>query len=219
MPDLSLPSQSASISRVRACVVLCLMLVIGACRGARGEPSSETIDPRAAPVQQALTTDDVGSAASWGMEDARITKKARYRIAARVLSTERYYFGWQSELSPLDLALGWDDMSDPGVDQWIDWYQGTRWYFWRWSAASPYQNEAIASQSANVHIVPANPNVARAALALDADDVVVLQGWLVDIQGPSGEPWRSSLTREDRGDRSCELLYLAELIVDGTRYR
>ena len=147
------------------------------------------------------------------------TAKARYRIAARVLSRERYYRGWRSDLSPLDLALGWGTMSDPAVDRWIDWSQGGRWYFWQWSAGSPYQNDAIRVQSANVHVVPANQNLRRALLAVEEGDRVQLRGFLVDLLGPGGDLWNSSLSRSDKGNRSCEILYITELADDETVYR
>lgn len=200
-------------------VLVCAALAIGACRGARGEPSDESVDPRAAPVQEMLGAGGAEDAALPDRQGARFVPRARYRIAARVLSTERYYLGWQSTLSPLDLALGWGAMADPGVDRWIEWHQRGRWYFWYWSADSPYRNEAIRNQSANVHVVPATKNLTRALLALDPGDLVRLDGWLVDIQGEDGERWGTSLSRTDTGDRSCELLYVTELLARGARYQ
>jgi len=45
----------------------------------------------------------------------RITPLAQFHIRAKVLSKENYYFGRESELSPVDLALGWGRMSDESV--------------------------------------------------------------------------------------------------------
>ena len=187
------------------------LICISACRGAHGERNDQPIDPLAAPLQDALDVRDAQAAVLLDHDGAHFTQRAHYRIAARVLSTERYYRGWQSDLSPLDLALGWGDMSDPGVDRWISWQQGGRWYYWQWSADSPYDNQAIRGETANVHIVPGTSNLRRALLALDRGDVIALTGWLVDIDGPSGARWASSLSRSDVGDGSCELLYVTEL--------
>jgi hypothetical protein len=189
------------------------LVCTSACRGAHGELNDQPIDPVAAPRQDAPIQDarEAQAAALLDHDGAHFTPRAHYRIAARVLSTERYYRGWQSDLSPLDLALGWGSMSDPGVDKWISWQQGGRWYFWQWSADSPFENEAIRSETANVHIVPGTPNLRRALLALDEGDVIALTGWLVDIEGPSGARWATSVSRSDMGDGSCELLYVTEL--------
>lgn len=145
-------------------------------------------------------------------DSATFEPKARYRIAARVLSRERYYLGWSAELAPLDLALGWGELSNPAIDEKIDWYQGARWYFWRWSEPLPLSDGEIARQSANVHVVPATENVRRALLAIKDDDMIQLSGFLVNIRGPEGQRWRSSLRRTDTGGGSCELLYATELI-------
>jgi hypothetical protein len=198
--------------------VVCLLLGASACRGAHGDPSLTAIDPRAVPEQREVAAADAAEVPET-IGGARLTPRARYRIAARVLSTERYYLGWRSELSPIDLALGWAAMSDPAVDRFIDWHQGGRWYFWHWSAESPYRNDVIHVQSANVHIIPGSPNLRRALLALDADDIVQLSGYLTDVTGPDGERWGSSLSRTDTGDHSCELLYVTELVAGERAYR
>jgi hypothetical protein len=41
-----------------------------------------------------------------------ITPLAEFHIRAKVLAKKKYYFGRQADLSPLDLALGWEKMSD-----------------------------------------------------------------------------------------------------------
>jgi len=197
----------------------CLVVFAASCRGARGEPNEQAIDARRAPEQRHLTDGELTELPAELAGGVKLTPRARYRIAARVLSRERYRFGWRADVSPVDLALGWAALGDPNVDRWIDWSQGGRWYFWQWSAGSPYQNDAIRHQSANVHVVPANDNLRRALLAVDADDLVQLSGWLVDLEGPERDRWRTSLSRTDRGNRSCELLYVTELADQETVYR
>jgi len=151
-----------------------------------------------------------------------VTPKAQYRIAARVLSAERYHTGWQSTLSPVDLALGWGDLNSQKVDQWISWRQDERWYFYNWTGGSPYQEEYIVSHSANTHIIPATKNVEEAALRVDRNDQILLEGLLVDVDGGKTNEtywWHSSLSRDDTGDGSCELLYLKRLVTGGKEYR
>lgn len=152
----------------------------------------------------------------------QITPKAEYTISARVLSTERYRTGWQSHLSPVDLALGWNEMSDPNVDEWLSWSQSGRWYFYRWSGDSPYQGDRIRDQSANVHIIPSNKNLERAVLSIDRNDMIALEGLLVNVDGKKDSStywWNTSLSRTDSGDGSCELLYVQSLTVDGKTFR
>jgi hypothetical protein len=198
----------------------CLILLAASCRGAHGEPNEQVIGVQRAPDQQPIAdpseTAELPTELATGIE---LTPRARYRIAARVLSSERYRRGWRADVSPIDLALGWGAIGDPEVDRWIDWSQSGRWYFWQWSAGSPYQNDAIRRQSSNVHVVPANDNLRRALLDVDEGDLVQLKGWLVDLEGPDHDRWRTSLSRTDKGNRSCEILYLTELADPETVYR
>jgi hypothetical protein len=196
-----------------------LAFVLIACGRPHSEPSTVSVDPRLAPRQEPPTASDAQELARAPYDTAAFEPAARYRIAARVLSRERYYLGWQSELSPLDLALGWGDLSEPAVDEHIDWYQGGRWYFYKWSDTSRYQTHAISAQSANVHVIPATENLRQALLNIRVNDVIQLRGLLVNIVGPEGQTWRSSLSRADTGGRSCEVLYATELIRRERVYR
>ena len=52
------------------------------------------------PVQNNLTKPKF-----WNLDDFTIEALAEYKIKARVLSRNNFYFGKESELSPLDLVL------------------------------------------------------------------------------------------------------------------
>ena len=189
----------------------------------KGSLNQDPIPANAGPVQEQVDSDHQEpiskevSGYNW-----IITPKAEFRIAARVLSTERYRWEWQSTLSPIDLALGWGELSSSNADRWIDWSQSGRWYFYEWEKDSPYQGNFIQEHSSNVHIIPATQNVESAVLRLHADDMVLLEGLLVNVDGNRGSNsywWHTSLSRTDSGDGSCELLYLTRLVSDGKEYR
>ncbi len=90
-----------------------------------------------------------------------IQPRASYQIAARVLGNRRYY-DWQSSVVPRDLALGWGEMSDPAVDEWIRWRQSGRWYRYEWGSDMPYDPNYVADHSANIHIIPSTDNLDKA---------------------------------------------------------
>jgi hypothetical protein len=202
-----------------AALAVVVVAALGGCRSGRGEPTAEVTDPSLAPEQAEVTEADREAAYAWAFGAITFEPKARYRVAARVLSSERYYLGWTGDIVPLDLALGWGPLSDPAIDELIDWYQGGRWYFWRTSPELVLTPREIARESANVHIVPSTPNLGRALFALDEDDVVELRGFLVNINGPNGARWKTSLSRGDTGGGSCEVMYVIELIADGEIFR
>lgn len=136
-----------------------------------------------------------------------ITELEPYTMTARVLGREEYLFGRESDLSPLDVALGWGEMAQPEIYKHFKVSQSGRWYFWR-SDDMPIGQRAVETQSANVHIVPATPEVARQLRRIKREDVVELSGSLIEVVARDGWRWRSSLTREDVGEGACELLLL-----------
>ncbi len=135
-----------------------------------------------------------------------------FAIEARVLSRKDYRHDREAQLAPTDLALGWGPMADDGVLGAIEVSQRNRWYFWR-AASLPIPATEISSHSANVHVIAASPATADALANIAVDDRVRLSGKLVEVRGDDGWRWRSSLSRTDTGDGSCELLWLEQLEV------
>ncbi|HKU40688.1 MAG TPA: hypothetical protein VJR89_21155 [Polyangiales bacterium] len=197
-----------------------VVLLLG-CGTPDGAPSQRAVDPRRAPEQTRLTPGGAPLEIDANGHRYRLAPLARYEIAARVLSRERYYLGWRADLSPIDLALGWGALADPRADDFIDWTQGGRWYFFQWSADSPYRNDDIIPQSANLHVIPANDNVRTAVLSIERNQVLALSGLLVRVDDPAAAEsggWSSSLSRTDTGDGSCELMYVERVLTAGVEY-
>ncbi len=161
------------------------------------QPIQESTD---APVRQRL-----------GFE---IQPVAHYEIRAKVLSIKRYTNGSWAKLSPLDFALGWGPMSDNAVIRQLNISQDNRWYYYRWRNAPPIDPALIVRNSANTHIVPADNNIKSSLFKVRRGEIVKLKGDLINVKHPEGGYWRSSLTREDSGDHSCELMWVAEVAVE-----
>jgi len=154
------------------------------------------------PVQASLDSAD-----SFELEGYRITPLAEFRIRAKVLSRETYSMGNESDLSPIDLALGWGRMSDEEVLQDIAISQSGRWYRWR-TQSPPIPRREIETHSANMHIIPADENTEDLIGDIRQGQIIDLSGLLVRADADDGWHWVSSLTRDDTGARSCELFYV-----------
>lgn len=137
---------------------------------------------------------------------------ARYKIRARVLSTNRYWFDPGAAVSPIDLALGWGPMSDSKVLNELSIGQSLRYYHVHWRNAPIPENE-IMQHSANVHIIPANKVIKDVILSLREGNLIELQGSLVMVSSKDGGEWRSSLSRDDTGAGACELMHVTAVRV------
>lgn len=147
----------------------------------------------------------------------RITPKNEFSMKALVLSTKRYARNsgdHPSNLAPVDFAVGWGPMSDPEILKHINVGQQDRWYFFRSGPLSKISMDGIYRHSGNMHMIPATEEVKAKLLQIQRGDVVAIRGYLVDVQAPvGGWRWVSSVSREDRGDGSCEVIYVMDVEV------
>jgi hypothetical protein len=146
-------------------------------------------------------------------KDYKIEALARFSIEARVLRAERYRFDHAADLAPVDLALGWGDMSNSAVLEKINISQGQRFYEWNVSGSPPIPIRDIELQSANMHMIPANDEVDRVLKDARAGNIVRISGYLIDARGPDGYHMRSSLTREDTGPGACEVVWVERIAL------
>ena len=162
------------------------------------------------PVQTTLRSVEPISINGW-----TFTVKADYQIEAMVLGAERYRLGADADIVPVDLALGWEEMSDPTVIKKVSITQSGRWYMWRARSDVGVSPRKIAQTSANTHIAPLTEDVKKTLFRVRAGDVVKISGYLVRIKDPQGRTiFDSSMTRNDTGDGACEVVLARSIEIE-----
>lgn len=139
-------------------------------------------------------------------QGVQIEPMANFSATARVLSAKHYSGERDGEAVPVDLALGWGEMSDWAVLKEVTVGQRHRYYNWRvkdWILP----REVIETSSANMHFVPADAAIQDRLEDAGRGDVIRFSGYLIQIHGAEG-PWSSSMTRDDVGARACEVVFL-----------
>ncbi|MEI9475024.1 MAG: hypothetical protein WCO26_00395 [Deltaproteobacteria bacterium] len=173
-------------------------------------------DPEQGPVsasEPAVVTVNSGS--------FTLTPKAKYKLSGKVVSRKSYSDGWESTVSALDLAIVWGKLAEPHYDKYISYSQSGRWYFFKTKTECPLEPTYVTTHSANNHIVPVNENVGRAVKSIRKRDRVVLEGYLVNIQGSykgRDVAWNTSLSPTDTGNGSCELFYVTKVRIESKVY-
>ncbi|WP_438971663.1 hypothetical protein [Methylophaga sp.] len=186
---------------------LLIAITVWQCRAAETVTLGSGVKVDKAPVQTRIE-----NAESFQFNDYLITPLADFSLEAKVLSRENYWLDRESDIAPTDLALGWQRMSDESVLTAIDIRQSGRWYHWR-VEHFPVPRRIIETQSANMHIVPANDHVEKVLDSVKPGQIIRFKGQLIRVQDDDGWQWQSSLTREDTGARACELVYVNELNI------
>lgn len=139
-----------------------------------------------------------------------ITPLASFQLAGRVLGAKHYRADREAGLAPVDLAMGWGPMADPTILNSIDISQSGRFYYWRVNEF-PIPRAAITEHSANMHLIPASPEVAAQVAAVEEGQKVRFKGYLVKIESDDGWRWKSSMTRKDHGAGACEVVLVDAL--------
>jgi hypothetical protein len=163
----------------------------------------------AEPRQQDLDT-------PWAFEHKgfALAARARYDITARVLRKEIYRLDGGAGLAPVDLGVGWGQMSDSAIVERLEFSQMGRFFYWNpRDAGFPLAPQALITHAAQMHMVPANDAIEARLKALHPGQVITVTGWLVDIRGPGGFTWNTSLRRDDTGNGACEIVYVESLDV------
>jgi len=174
--------------------------------GSRGIERAPGVIAAAAPEQRAIAANPP----QFQKKGYTMTALARFTLTARVLGVERYHFDRESDLAPVDFALGWGPMSDSAVLSKVRISQGGRIYYWHVDQF-PVSRREIEVNSANMHLIPATPAVEKQLESARSGSIVQLSGYLVEARAGDGWRWVSSLTREDTGAGACELIWVEQL--------
>ncbi len=134
--------------------------------------------------------------------------RARFHIEARVLLSARYRFDQMASLSPMDMAVGWGPMSDSAMIDQLAMAQGNRFLNWWPRKRLPAPHDVINRSSANMHIIPATPEVAKVLFRARSGDVIILKGDLVDVKKGDRLFMQTSLSRDDSGAGACEVIFV-----------
>lgn len=179
-----------------------------------GRRALDTADPSGGPIAphepQQVVLEEAFSL-PWG--DFVIDGAHGFGIEALVLSRKDYQEGDLGALVPMDLALAWGDASDPAWVRHLRVTQGERLYNWSFPRGTALDATIVATHSANMHIMPANPDVLAKLETVGRGDLVRISGYLVNIVEPGVSEWKTSLTREDTGRGACEIILVESVEI------
>tara|TARA_R110001606_G_scaffold395213_2_gene567130 strand:- start:26981 stop:27577 length:597 start_codon:yes stop_codon:yes gene_type:complete len=195
--------------------LLLLVFVIAACWKVFGGDKAVELGP-GVKVTDAPKQTIIEQPQGFDFKNYQITPLASFAIKAKVLSKNNYMLGRESDVSPMDLALGWQQMSDEAVLNKIIITQSSRWYHWQVNDF-PIPRSEIETQSANMHLIPATDAVESTIKQVKQGEIIEMRGYLVRVDGNDGWRWLSSLTRNDIGAHACELVYVESFTISAAR--
>ena len=127
----------------------------------------------------------------------------------RILGSKIYTHDEQAKFSPIDYAVSWGLFAEPEIARYISVNQYDRYLNWKIDRL-PVPKELAMQMVSNMHIIPANPTIAKQIKNVKRGDLVRLKGELVEIKDKD-LVWTSSLTPTDTGDGACELFRVSSI--------
>ena len=127
----------------------------------------------------------------------------------RILGSKMYQDDEQAKFSPIDYAVSWGLFARPDIARSISVNQYDRYLNWKMDKLPVPAQQAMQMVS-NMHIIPANPDIAKQIQQVKRGDLVRLQGELVEIRDKDLQ-WTSSLSASDIGDGACELFRVSSI--------
>lgn len=182
------------------------------------------------PVQNKIKKDSF-AIQKYGV-DIKITKLASYDITGKVEAIKDYSTNFISNflsfeaanmtdyISPRDLTLSWGqialDENSNSIKADQNYLNSERvvWYTYTNELKKKYGEEYILSHISNNHVVTLDEGLKRELLKIKQADIVRIKGYLIEVSCSNGVHWGpSSLTRDDQGLHSCEILYAEDIVI------
>ena len=165
--------------------------------------------------------------------DVKLLPMAYYSTSGRTVATNhvfsfsRWIF---DDIVPFDIGLVWGDLAS--VDVLNKYFKfksekvfmsGARQLSYEVKNGAPLSGDYISSHRSHIHIIPANKNIFSALLTLKTNDLVKLDGYLVDIFVKDSHI-KGSLSDSDgngssRSGGACKVMYLTKLQIGRLIYK
>ena len=147
----------------------------------------------------------------WTRGETKLEMRATYQIDAVIKSKKGYQKGELAEVVPYDLALAWGIMAENKNWEGVEITQENRFCYWSYRNRIRVSNDEIIKNSANVHLIPRNRAIYKKIKNLSINETVRITGYLIDIDLNDGRQIKTSLTREDSGAGSCEIIWVEDI--------
>ena len=137
-------------------------------------------------------------------KDQKISVLEPFSGEFRILGSQIYTDDAQARFSPIDYAVTRGIFTEPEIARQISINQYDRFLNWR-MAKPPIPPKLATQLVSNMHIIPANPEIAKEIKKVKRGDLVQIKGELVQVNAKD-LVWKSALDWNGIGDGACKLV-------------
>ncbi|MBU0598381.1 hypothetical protein KKF61_05350 [Patescibacteria group bacterium] len=153
---------------------------------------------------------------------AVVTKKYKYNLSGLVVSQHNSnvwydYYHKSDPFNTKDLCVTWGDNITNGSYLNGKYKSGDFTCYWDFKTWEDYE-ELDDYQIANNHLIPANDEIEKKIKSVKIGDQISFSGYLSNYSTTTADGQTlgtrgTSITREDTGDNSCEVVYVTDFNV------
>ena len=136
----------------------------------------------------------------------------KFEGKVRILSKKLYLFDNRKKISPVDLLIGWGDMSDERNIDFINFHLEDR-YFRMDFVKPPITKEEMFAQMDLLHIIPSDEELLKKSRGLRSGNIVNIEGLFVDVESGDTYNWSTELYNNDNTRLENIVLWVTKLEV------
>lgn len=111
----------------------------------------------------------------------------------RVLEKKRYFFDNRSQYSPIDVLIGWNELSDERNLDFLHFSLHDRYFKMNYSSP-PLPINNIYNQIQLWHLMPATEEIDTDIKGIREGNVISIEGFIVNIESKDSFGWKSELS-------------------------
>lgn len=132
------------------------------------------------------------------------------RGTSRIVSKKSYWFDEKKHLSPYDMVLGWDAMSDEQNLSHVQVPISNRQYDIE-IIRSHLTAGQMREQLLYAHVIPSDEEVSKMLKEVKEGDIITYKGFIVDVEDQSNWRWTSSIDSKKTQLDHSQILWLQNL--------
>lgn len=130
----------------------------------------------------------------------------------RVIKHKRYYFDSKSEYSPVDVLVGWGDLSDERNLDHLHFSVSNRLSDIEFSRP-PLPLKQLYQQTALWHLVPSNERIENEIKHMREGNMLMLSGYIVNVESETEFGWRSDTINKGGNEHPNIIIWVTEIRV------
>ncbi len=137
----------------------------------------------------------------------------RYTANVRVLQKKRYLFDERSSLSPADILVGWNEMSDERNVEFIHFSMNGRSSDISYTKP-PIPVQAINKQMDHLHLIPSTKEIKSQINSLRQGHLIELEGVIVNVKSIDNYNWDSYFTNTDPDNYRKMIIWVESIRIE-----